>query len=438
MAPDNQEGRVLAKSRKRPLPFLGANGLYQDRQESTNPLNPFVYTTDYPTTWRPANLQGSEETYSEYHPGWRRQLGARHDIGGKFSNVKRYVESMPIGSEHFVAQQHYPPYVTNTQKYRGPVLVHSGVGFTFPPIESSSDSVLDAVGAGVIARVNPTNAVASAGTALAELYREGLPKAVGASLWKLRLDDIVKGAGDDYLNVAFGWNPLVSEIRNFAYGLDNASKLIRQFHRDSGRVVRRRYSMPPVKSVESIVYQDNTTPHTLSSFPGMYKTGSPKGKVIRIRTKTKRVWFSGAFTYHSGMETYRPAAVMESLGYDARRLLGLELTPTMLYNLTPWSWAADWVSSLGDVISNLESQQRYGLVMPYGYLMEHIVTRDSYVWGGVNPLVNDPPITPLTLVTETKLRRPANPFGFGLTWASLDDTQKAILAALGISKRYGG
>jgi hypothetical protein len=116
-------------------------------------------------------------------------------------------------------------------------------------------------------------------------------------------------------------------------------------------------------------------------------------------------------------------------------LLGLELTPESLYNLTPWSWAIDWVSSLGSVISNLEDYQRYGLVMPYGYAMEHTVVQDTYYWVGPTSLKAGYIPTPIRLTTEVKKRVRANPFGFGLTWSALDRTQQAILAALGLSRR---
>jgi hypothetical protein len=428
---------VEVRTRRRDLPFHGGNGRLVETQTSTHPLYPFYNKDVTDNVWRPKNLQGSETTVSEYHPSWRRYLNARHDIGGPFENVKQYVEPTSVPPKGFAHSQFYPPYTTNTWKYTGPVIVDNMVGVTFPPSARSTDDVLNAVGAGAIARINPTNSVAQASTALLEVYREGLPKAVGASMWKLRLDDLVRGSADDYLNVAFGWNPLLSEIRDFSHGINNTAKLIEQFHRDSGKVVRRRFSYPPETATETLVHKSEVAaPHTLSSFPQMYTPVSERGKVMRIRTTTIRRWFSGAFTYNSSLGTYyQPAEKLSALGYDARRLLGLEITPTTLYNLAPWSWAVDWVSSVGDVLANLEAQQRYGLVMPYGYLMEHSIVKDSYVWSGPNPMKGGAGISPLTLVTETKLRRPANPFGFGLTWDSLNATQQAILASLGISKK---
>jgi hypothetical protein len=45
-----------------------------------------------------------------------------------------------------------------------------------------------------------------------------------------------------------------------------------------------------------------------------------------------------------------------------------------------------------------------------------------------------PYVAPVTLRVTTKKRVAASPFGFGLTWDSLSSVQKAIVAALGITR----
>jgi hypothetical protein len=71
--------------------------------------------------------------------------------------------------------------------------------------------------------------------------------------------------------------------------------------------------------------------------------------------------------------------------------------------------------------------------MWYGYIMEHSIVRDTYTLSATG--FNQPQaVPPATFVTETKLRRGANPFGFGLTWDGLSTFQKSILAALGITR----
>jgi hypothetical protein len=121
---------------------------------------------------------------------------------------------------------------------------------------------------------------------------------------------------------------------------------------------------------------------------------------------------------------------------QAHKILGLELTPETLWNLAPWSWAADWFGNIGDLFHNANSLASDGLVMRYGYIMEHTRVRDTYVFSGPTGLVSwySGRPTPLILTSETKLRRRATPFGFGKTFAGLTTRQKAIAAALGINR----
>jgi len=116
-------------------------------------------------------------------------------------------------------------------------------------------------------------------------------------------------------------------------------------------------------------------------------------------------------------------------------VLGLDLDLEVLWNAAPWSWAVDWFSNTGDLIHNMNRWSTDGLVLKYGYIMEHSVVRDKYTFvgpTGMKPVSTYPPS--VTLVTETKIRRRATPFGFGLTLSGFTNQQKAIVAALGISR----
>jgi len=77
-----------------------------------------------------------------------------------------------------------------------------------------------------------------------------------------------------------------------------------------------------------------------------------------------------------------------------------------------------------------------GLVLRYGYIMEHKVTRRTYYHRGPTNLWWGESAFPavLTFVTETKVRRRATPFGFGVAEDSLSPRQNAIVAALGLSR----
>jgi hypothetical protein len=121
-----------------------------------------------------------------------------------------------------------------------------------------------------------------------------------------------------------------------------------------------------------------------------------------------------------------------------RAVLRSDIDPETLWNLTPWSWAVDWFSSAGDVIHNLNAWSKYGLVLRYGYVMEHTLNETTYTRRMSTPLLvgqypSDSTCS-ASFCTETKKRYRANPFGFGVSWEGLNPTQISILGALGITK----
>lgn len=143
-------------------------------------------------------------------------------------------------------------------------------------------------------------------------------------------------------------------------------------------------------------------------------------------------WFSGSFTYHLPSD-YKSRNEMRRIAAQATEILGLEITPEVIWNLTPWSWAVDWFANTGDVLSVISDMASDGLVVNYGYLMEKSIVKDTYE--KTVRLVGQPTRTYTTVLeTERKRRRRATPFGFGLDWDSFSPRQIAITAALGLTK----
>jgi len=293
---------------------------------------------------------------------------------------------------------------------------------------NSSFDDLDELGATAVARCKPTNSVADVSTFLGELLKDGLPRLLGAQTWEDRTLT-AKNASGEFLNTQFGWLPLANEIRSFADVVRHGRAVIAQYERDAGKVVRRRYDFPVIRERQE-AFLGTGDAFTAVTDTSML-TGT-LGRRVRVREKTQRQWFSGAFTYYlpSG---YDSRNAMDKFALSARQLLGAELTPETLWNLAPWSWAIDWVSNTGDVLSNVSSFTQDGLFMRYGYMMEHTIVKDTYTLSksrfrdGAKP-------SNLVFVTETKMRRRANPFGFGLSWDGLSTIQAAILTAIGITK----
>jgi len=170
----------------------------------------------------------------------------------------------------------------------------------------------------------------------------------------------------------------------------------------------------------------------VSPFNSRFWDGTVAQKTYYIDQVEKQQWFEGVFTYTLPPTTKK--LLGEHVG-AAAEVLGVIPTPEVLWNLAPWSWAADWFSNVGDVVSNASDWATDGLVMRYGYIMERSIVTRSYYSDGSNFKAGRGSVAPdLVLVTETKQRKRANPFGFGLNWDGLSPRQLAIAIALGISR----
>lgn len=388
--------------------------------------------TEIVTSQNPGwELTGTQNTVSSGNPWYNRNYrrGYRGDIGGDFYTERRYVEGLERARRRFTTNlmKSGKPW---TYIYDGPVLPISPNNSLFPPRLNGSNSVLNALGATAVARCKPTNSPADAATMLGELFKEGLPNLVGSTLWKERSRP-ARAAGSEYLNVEFGWKPLVNDLTKFLSAVDRADAAVSQYERDAGRVVRRSYRFPTQRTVTESTGALSTAVLAPDA-SDLYNLADRGTVVIRRESQIDR-WFSGAFTYHLPTG-YDSRNGMERNALLAREILGLDLTPEVLWNLAPWSWAVDWFSNTGDVISNMSDWATDGLVMRYGYIMEHTINRVTYSNPKTGLKNSGVRVPTLSFVTETKTRRRANPFGFGLSDTDLSPRQLTIAAALGLSR----
>jgi hypothetical protein len=420
----------MAQTRRRDLPLKRARGtLYQTRYELATGKWVKNYT---PITGAlmPPSVNGTQVTVSENHPEWRKRKSSRFsgDIGGDFSSTKTFCSWDEDSTKVLHAAVPFSPYLER-YTYIGPVLCR-GLSGPMPPSISSGNTTLDAWGAKAVAEAKPTNALVDLSTTLGEILGPGgIPRMIGrAAFWHEGVESALKTSADDFLNVQFSLTPIVKDMVGFANVVYLFQKLVKQYERDAGKVVRRRWSFEPITTEQNSTFATGQIPYIDPNQTACF--GGRTGQVILRRKTELRRWFSGAFTYHlpSGYSSRRDVM---SFGPEAQKLLGLEPTPETLWNLAPWSWAVDWFTSAGDVVSNISDWSTDGLVMRYGYLMEHSRSSDSYFWSG-SSYESQP--SPVHFIRESKVRRRANPFGFGLTWGGLSPRQLAIAAALGITR----
>lgn len=392
-------------------------------------------------------LNGIQVTESENHPHWKnlRKEGFRGDVGGDFTMTKRYCmtgNSYPqlvSGSELSAPTVEYPlGSRTTTGIYQGPVLPKGASLLPWPTTAPSSESQLRALGTKAIARCSPSNPSVDLSVTVGELVKDGIPRLLGSTLgrWRsLNNQERRRAIGSEYLNVEFGWKPLVNDLRDFSHAIVSSDEILSQYERDSGRLVRRSYDFPELIETDIKPYGSKSSPWTSPSSSLLYNTSQINlGQVVRTEVRATRQWFRGAFSY------YVPPAdgLRNSMAREvilARKLLGVSLTPDVLWNLAPWSWMFDWFGNAGDVIRNWTNWAIDNQVLMYGYLMEHKVTIWTYTFtgptgykaGSVQP-------SDIILVSESKVRRKATPYGFGLSWSGFSPRQLSILTALGLTK----
>jgi len=356
-----------------------------------------------------ASVDDTWSLVSSSHPGWRSNTTT--DSGGAFSLTK--------------TSTFHSPGSWNGSLLQGQFLcgAPSDINPEFPAYASYSDLALNAKGTTAIARTEPTKSVSDVATFIGELRAEGLPRlrpeVLKASTKK------AKAAGSDYLNVEFGWRPIVNDLQKFFTAVRDADSIIQSYREHGkGQKLRRRYAFPTrseTASRKSTVFIP--VPIDVDQF----------GSGVQITQRQEDMWFSGAYRY------YIPVADSTSerlRGYasNVQKLFGVSLTPEVIWNLEPWSWLVDWQTNVGDVFHNISAMGRDGLVLQYGYVMAHQsytisrcalftdASRKISAWASSSS------------TSETKKRIPATPYGFGVNLGGLTARQGAILAALGLAK----
>lgn len=322
---------------------------------------------------------------------------------------------------------------------RGPMVLTMQPGWDtmnqgkFIEVPKMTSSEIIQYGQRAIANCYPTAPTASLSVLLGELLSDGLPSLVG--LASLREDvKLYRSLGAEYLNVEFGWKPFVKDLQKLGSALQNASRILSQYQRDSGRIVRRRFSFPTeIRTTES----SWTAPYGHIPVYGFSEVLAPtlKGKPGLITDRiSQRYWFSGAFTYYLdiGDNLVSKLREYEQLG---NKLLGSRITPDVLWELAPWSWLIDWKATIGTSVQVGSAFQNDGLVMKYGYLMRHTVAERTVSADVFDARTELRKLTVTnTYRTVRKERVKATPYGFGLSPDDFSIRQWAILAALGLTK----
>jgi len=243
------------------------------------------------------------------------------------------------------------------------------------------------------------------------------------------------------LSIALGWLPMKGAIEDFIDAYSKLDERLQQLIRDAGRPVRRKLDPKKVTDSEN---QSSPVQSWTQRWSNGYSAGlSTFGLVTQcfggesyrdvLVEKTSKTWAVGKFRY-----VLPPGPKNAEWTHKMRmRLLGNNVTPSAVYELTPWSFVADYFTDFGEFMKAVSPGVADRLICDYAYIMKETSWKSTTeAVGGLYTSPNKTSSIRASYVTEytRKLRVAASPFGWGLKESDLSDSQKAILAGLGAGR----
>jgi hypothetical protein len=246
--------------------------------------------------------------------------------------------------------------------------------------------------------------------------------------------------GSDYLNITFGWTPLIHEYANL---IKVGMALERVVYYESFRRKRNRDGPSASGSYPNTLFiVNNERPY------GKYtlQTGvAPSGSGFNQQWGQDAGWqaredYHFTSKYTGLAKASRRAESFSDQAQDILKRLGLVDDPTLLWDLTPYSWLVDWFTTMGESISNAQTYSpvtgKYNVDYAYLTTMHTFdakgqLTRPLSIAAGSRMTFSRPSSI---LTSTTKWRERATPFGFGTQMGSLTASQFGILVALGLAQ----
>lgn len=408
-----------------------------------------IGTSDSGDLYAPSFV-GEHFLYDETHPG------PPYNSGGPFLLKKKYVFLKRFGSN-------YAYYHSTLGWYNGSM----GVRPYIPSPEPQPTSLVG-WGAKGWSRTQPLHPIYNLGVSIGELKDlHGMVNQTMQGMRSLRsfgkalasggtpVSDFLKSGrslpssvGDAYLYGAFGLYPMLQDLLFLMKMREKLQKKIAWLRRKNGKTTHARIELDNWEYSEDIarvIAPSSSVYPVLSQY--LYADGQNVAEPLPVlKSYQRRIWYEAKYLFHiPELDAKHGFDINTPPGGLSRDLLGLNADPSIIYKLIPWSWLLDWFSSVGAVMSNIYAREVYHVVAKYAYVMcEEHLTYDApgHVEMHSGTLTNFawPPGTVhysgvSSTVYKFKQREEANPYGFGVTFASLSSYQWSILTALGLSRR---
>lgn len=442
-----------------------------------------VYTTSYPPTGYyfqrsemvPSNDGWAEVCYDDVHPefsrGGRKKAVKRNrltpelyailksrDAGGDFTHYR--VDSYSSRKGWGVYRT---TYMGQSFEYIGgfypvwPAVLYAG-GYTWDPLAIRTPDKPGTLfigdtwsgaseGPRLWNKTKPKLSSADLGVAVGEI-RETLPMVKKtASFFKDSFMSLIgrksfgyasmgKTLGDQWLNTQFGWKPFLSDLKDLCVTSLSASEKLTKLYagNDKWRRRRSRVESNTLYSNGDMLNNGGRMQYAPNATSVSHALGTGKSYISGfIKQNT---WLVGAWKYYIPEYSSPQGEIERVMNY--LKLYGLWVSPLLVWNLTPWSWLADWVGNIGDNIANYTAASQQNLVGRYAYIMrttEAEFVNNSQVAvtdGTANGMRMKPLAWELKYTLHT--RRHASPYGFTIDWPNFSAYQCSILSALGLSR----
>jgi hypothetical protein len=424
---------------------------------------PFTYRDGNGTVIKGYDVQplSSVKTVTSYRSTGRNRRETDDQLIADFTRTQQngYFVKDPVDTGHEFFMRHKRQTMSHTNyhawspgqlwSWNGslrPYFSPSTLDKQYPVVDFMTTDELIHYGMLAISATAPNQPSAAVATALGELFRDGVPdlsvlfKSItnktsntGRRFVNKRKRIDGSTSGKEFLNYQFGWNPLIRDYLGVLKAVVQSREILNQYVRDGqpGLYVRRRWASDPTSTTS----QSMITPGwTLGQVPSqVYLPGYNIGEVRQWDTRTERYTASLAYSYHVNVDNSFLGR-LDRYANEAQKLLGLGITPEVLWDLTPFSWLADWKFDIGLAIGNATRFQDDDLVLRWGYLMREVSATRIYTLMGIRFKSGDPGAINFSLRTVTKERRRATPYGFAVNPVDFTAPQWAILAALGLTK----
>lgn len=312
----------------------------------------------------------------------------------------------------------------------GPLQSGKIYGSNIPPSRNSMQNY----GSNMHSALNPLRASIGIGETVAEILSGNIPK-LASNFYKILADlpnvlrRAPKAASQDYLNANFGLGPIFQDLYKFLIdGITLHDALFgTSFRRGSNTDLYSESFTGPKQFTVGVAYRrpDGSVTSRGSSFATTHALSARVVHDLKFRAR---------FTLARNP--------MGSGNYDRAlslvRQYGL-WTPSLLWDLTPWTWVLDWFTGISRGITTaFDYGKDGGLHSDYACVTSRTVVHETISAGNVSWMdtraTNRRYWSYGQCVTDTIVRIPVNPFGRYVDITQLSTWQKSILLALGLAK----